>query len=163
MGNFGVAERELKTLLANNDEVIPIYSALGVVRMDLGNTTEALKTFEDALKLFPRNVPLTVYYCDALLRDGQAKKAHKILLELLNRVPPTLEQVRLIAIAANKAGDTDEAYFYMAEYHAMNGNLRMAIEQLKLALATPGVNNVQKARYKARLEQFTSYLPSKGK
>jgi predicted Zn-dependent protease len=163
MGNFGVAERELKTLLANNDEVIPIYSALGTVRMDLGNTTEALKTFEDALKLFPRNVPLTVYYCDALLRDGQAKKAHKILLELLNRVPPTLEQVRLIAIAANKAGDTDEAYFYMAEYHAMNGNLRMAIEQLKLALATPGVNNVQKARYKARLEQFTSYLPSKGK
>jgi predicted Zn-dependent protease len=163
MRNFDTAERSLKKLLADYEEVIPLYSALGLARMDSGNRAEALKTFENALKLFPRNVPLTVYYCDALLRDGQAKKAHKILLELLNRVPPTLEQVRLIAIAANKAGDLDEAYFYMAEYHAMNGNLRMAIDQLKLALATPGVNNVQKARYKARLEQFTSYLPTKGK
>jgi len=163
MGNYDKAEKSLTTLLRENEGIVPLHSAVGVNRMQSGNNEAALETFEDAMELFPRNVPLTVHYSEALIRDGQAKKAHTILLDLLNQVPPTPEQVRLIAIAANKAGDTDESYYYMAEYHAMTGNLRMAIDQLKLALATPNVDNVQKARYKARLEQFTSYLPTKGK
>lgn len=163
VGNDGLAERQLTSLLASNDDLIPLHSALGIAQMNQGDEAAALKTFEHAMNLFPRNVPLTVHYCETLLRAGQAKKAHTILLDLLNQVPPKLGQVRLIAIAANRAGDTADSYYYMAEYHAMNGNLRMAIDQLRHALATPDLDSVQKARYKARLEQFTSYLPTKGK
>ena len=113
------------------------------------------------MQLFPRNVPLTVRYCETLLRAGQPQKAHDILLDLLNQVPPTLEQVRLIALAANAAGDTANAHYYMAEYHAMSGSLRLAIEQLTLALNTPGIDNVQKASLNSRLQQFKSYLPAR--
>ena len=67
--------------------------------------------------------------------------------------------MRLIALAANAAGDTADAHYYMAEYHAMNGSLRLAIDQLRLALATPGLDSVQEARYMARLNQFQEYLP----
>jgi predicted Zn-dependent protease len=163
VGNHDLAERQLNALLADYEDLIPLHSALGIAQMGQGDEAAALKTFEHAMSLFPRNVPLTVHYCEALLRAGQAKKAHTILLDLLNQVPPKLDQVRLIAIAANRAGDTADSHYYMAEYHAMNGNLHMAIDQLKNALETPNLDSVQKARYKARLDQFTSYLPTKGR
>jgi predicted Zn-dependent protease len=163
MGNYKTAEDELTTLLASNEEITPLHSAVGVVQAKRGNTDEAFKTFEDAMRLFPRNVPLTVHYCEALVNAGQAEKAHEILLDLLNQVPPTPDQVRLIAIAANAAGDKAEASYYMAEYHAMNGSLQLAIEQLILALNTPGLDSVDQARFSARLSEFQSYLPDRDK
>ena len=163
MGNYKTAETQLSTLLASNEEITPLHSAVGVTQAKMGDTDTAFKTFEDAMILFPRNVPLTVRYCEALINAGQAEKAHQILLDLLNQVPPTLEQVRLIAIAANSAGDKAEASYYMAEYHAMKGNLQLAIEQLVLALNTPGLDSVDRARFSARLSEFQSYLPDRGK
>ncbi len=76
----------------------------------------------------------------------------------MNHVPPTLEQVRLIALAANAAGDTADAHYYMAEYHAMSGGLKLAVDQLVLALGIPGLDNVQKARFRARLDEFQGYM-----
>jgi len=43
----------------------------------------------------------------------------------------------------------------------MSGSLRPAIDQLQLALATPGLDRVQHARFMARLEQFQEYLPTR--
>lgn len=163
LSNDKQAEQQLAILLARNEEVIPIHSALAVTQANMGNMDQALETFEHAMHLFPRNVPLTVRYCETLLRDGQAKEAHRVLLDLLNQVPPTLEQVRLIAIAANTAGDTAEAHYYMAEYHAISGSLRLAIDQLTLALGTPGLDSVQRARFRARMSEFQSYLPDRKK
>jgi hypothetical protein len=62
-----------------------------------------------------------------------------MLLDLLNNISYTPEQVHLIALAANAAGETAEAHYYMAELHVMNGDLPLAIRQLELALATPGI------------------------
>jgi predicted Zn-dependent protease len=163
MGDYKSAEDKLRTLLAKNEAIVPLHTALALNQAGQGNYNGAYKTFENAMALFPRNVPLTVRYCETLLRNGQADKAHKILLDLLNNVPPTLEQVRLIAMAANEAGEASEAHYYMAEYHAMQGNLMLAIEQLARALQSPGLDNVNRARYKARMQQFQQYLPQGGK
>lgn len=161
LGRYKQAETILAELLEHYEAVTPLYSALAQARQLQGDTEGALVRYEEALELFPRNVPLTVRYCEALLRAGEAARAHTILLDLLNQVPPTLEQVRLIAIAANASGDVGNAHYYMAEYHAMSGSLRLAIEQLQLALGTPGLDTVQQARLRARLEEFQSYLPTR--
>jgi predicted Zn-dependent protease len=160
LGNYDAAEKQLKLLLVSNDDVIPLYSALAVTQAKNDKFDESMETFDKGLTLFPQNVPLTVRYCETLLRNGEGEKAHDVLLDLLNKVPPSLAQVRLIAIAANAAGETAESHYYMAEYHAMSGSLRLAIDQMKLALSTPGLNNVQRARFTARLQEFQSYLPS---
>lgn len=159
MGRHEVAHQRLEKLVQENEAVVPLHTALAVNQAALGQVEQSYETFENALVLFPRNVPLTVRYCETLMDHGQAKKAHKVLLDLLNNVPPTREQVRLIAMAANEAGDISEAHYYMAEYHAMNGNLQMAIEQLARALQSPGLDNVERERYKARMQQFQEYLP----
>ncbi len=115
------------------------------------------------MALFPRNVPLTVHYAEALLANGDPKKAHGILLDLLNNVPPTAQQVRLIALAASAAGDTAEAHYYMAELHLIKGDATMAADQLRLALSIPGLNSVQTARFSARLEQIQEWVDKEQK
>ena len=81
------------------------------------------------------------------------RRAHEILLDLFNVVPPTPEQARLTALAANAAGDVADSYYYMSEYHIMSGDLPLAINQLQLALAVPKITSVQRARFQARLEE----------
>jgi predicted Zn-dependent protease len=63
------------------------------------------ETLARARELFPRNVPITVRYAEVLLRVGEAKRAHEVLLDLFNNVPPTPDQAKLIALAANSAGE----------------------------------------------------------
>jgi predicted Zn-dependent protease len=119
----------------------------------------SLRTLEHALGLFPRNVPVTVRYAESLMHAGKAASAHAVLLDLFNNVPPTPDQARYIALVASAAGDTGDAYYYMSEYHVMGGELQMAIDQLRLALAVPGLNDVQRQRFQARIDELSEYLP----
>jgi predicted Zn-dependent protease len=153
----------LQGLAEKHADVMQYRSALGEAQMATGEKQEALSTFSRALALFPRNVPLTVRYAEALMRANQPKQAHQILLDLFNTVYPTPEQCRLIALAANSAGDVGDAYYYMSEYHVMSGDLMLALNQLQLALAVPNLSEVQRARFQARLDELREYLPKGSK
>lgn len=158
LGQYREARELFQGLLATNPGVIPFHTGLAGAELALGNREAALKDYEKAMDLFPRNTPLTVRYAEALLAAGQPKKAHTILLDLLNNVPPTAEQVRLIALAASAAGDTADAYYYMAELHLLRGDVVMAADQLRLALSMPGLDSVQKARFTSRLAEIQEWL-----
>jgi predicted Zn-dependent protease len=145
-------------LLDDNATMIPYRLGLGEAQMGAGDTDAALATYGDAYRLFPRNVPVTVAYSEALLQAGQPARAHQILLDLLNNVAPTPEQARLIALIASAEGDMANAHYYMSEYHILSGNLPMAVEQLRLALAQPKLEDVQRARFSARLAQIQEYV-----
>lgn len=149
----------LLRLSEQHPSVMQYRSALGEAQMRAGEQRESLDTFARALELFPRNVPVTVRYAESLLRAGQARRAHEILLDLFNNVPPTPAQARFIAVAANSAGDVGDAYSYMAEYHILSGDLMLAINQLQLALSVPKITDVQRARFEARLAELREYLP----
>jgi predicted Zn-dependent protease len=138
-------------------------AALGQALMAAGHTDEALATFEKALAVSPRNVPLTVRYSDALMKAGRARDAHLALLDLFNNVPPTPDQIRLTALAASAAGDTGDAYYYMSEYHIASGDLPLASKQLELALAAPALTPVQRARFEARLKEIRDALAENGR
>ena len=158
-GRAGEAVKIFHELRQENDSVIAFHSALGQALMASGQPTEGLIVFEDGLRLFPRNVPLTVRYAEALMRAQQYDRAHAVLLDLFNNVPPTAAQVRLIANAAGGAGENAEAHFYMSEYYLLNGNVMLAVEQLNLALAQPDLQPFQRARFEARKAQIVPYLP----
>jgi predicted Zn-dependent protease len=153
------AVRLLERLRAAQPEVLLFHTALGEAQLAAGDTRAALDTLERARELAPRNVPVTVRYGEALLRASRPKRAHEVLLDLFNNVPPTPEQVRLTALAANSAGDVADAYSYMAEYHVMAGDLPLAINQLELALSVPNISAVQRARFGARLNELRQNLP----
>lgn len=162
-GRASDAVELMRSLLAKRQNLVAYHIGLGQALLASGATQEALKTFAHANELFPRNVPLTVRYAQALLDAGEPAQAHTMLLDLLNNIDYTPEQVHLIALAANAAGETAEAHYYMAELHVMNGDLPLAINQLELALATPGIEAVQRARFEARIAEIRAHLPDKMK
>ena len=124
-----------------------------------GQVKESKTELQDALTLFPRNVPLTIRLAETPMRGGDNKQAHTVLLDLFNVVEPTPDQARLIANAANAAGDIADSYYYMSEFYIMSGELMMASNQLQLALGLPGTNAIQRARFSARLEEIRAALP----
>jgi beta-barrel assembly-enhancing protease len=149
----------LQELHKKDESIVQYQIALGQAYAASNDTQAAIATFERARRLFPRNVSVTVRYGEVLMNANQPKKAHEILLDLFNVIAPTPDQARQIAFAANAAGDVADAYSYMAEYHLMNGDLPTAINQLQLALAVPKLSDVQRARFRARLEQVRSVMP----
>ncbi len=158
LGQYTKARDLFRNLLAAHPGIIPFHTGLAGAELALGERDAAFNGYERAMALFPRNTPLTVRYAQALMADGKPARAHKILLDLLNNVPPTTEQIRLIALAASAAGDTADAYYYMAELHLIKGDALMAADQLRLALASPGLDAVQKARFAARLDQIQEWV-----
>jgi predicted Zn-dependent protease len=153
------AERLFSDLVADYPTIMAYRIGQAEALAAGGSTELALKTYAEAIRLFPRNRPLTISYAEALIAAGKPAEAHELLLDLLNNVAPTPEQLRLIARAANAEGDVGNAYFYMSYYYASIGNLQLAIQQVRLALETPGVHTVDRARFQARLEQLVEYLP----
>jgi predicted Zn-dependent protease len=148
----------LQPLVAANQGVIMLQSLLAQAQIAAGHVPDGLATFQRAETLFPRNVPLTVHYAEALIAASQPGKAHELLLDLFNNVEPSPAQIRLTALAASGAGDPGDAYYYMGEYNITNGDLPLAGQQLELALATPGLTGVQRKRYEARLKEVREVL-----
>jgi predicted Zn-dependent protease len=161
--NSGAAIPELKALVNEYPKVTQFYGALGQAYLSNNQPRESEAILARAMTLFPRNVPITIRYAEALMHSGDNKQAHLVLLDLFNVVEPTPDQTQLIAKAANSAGDYADSYSYMAEFYLMTGDLNMAYNQLQLALGLPGLDAIQRARYSARLEQVRAALPKNRK
>ena len=157
-GRAAAALPTLRALLGAHPDITALYGSLGQALQAAGRQDEALQLFERAAQLFPRNVPLTIRYSESLMQAGRAKQAHHLLLDVFNVIAPTPEQIRLTALAASAAGDTADAYYYMSEYHISGGDLMLATQQLELALASPRLTNVQRQRFRARLEEVRDWL-----
>ncbi len=159
LGRYEESKQAFAALMSANEGIIHFRSGYAAAQAATGDHQGALATLKEAARLFPRNVPLTIRYAEELMQNNRSKEAHRILLDLYNQVPPTPEQVRQIALAASAAGDTADAHYYMAEYHLLTGNLVMASDQLVLALGIPGLDSVQKARFRSRLAQVQGFMP----
>ena len=157
-GHPAEAVEILRPLVAAHDSVILLHSALGEAQVAAGQMQQGLSTFARAEALFPRNVPLSVRYGEALIKAGHGKEAHELLLDVFNNAEPTPQQIQLTARAASAAGDPGDAYYYMSEYHITSGNLNLASHQLELALSTPNLTIVQRERYRARLDEIREFL-----
>ena len=97
------------------------------------------------------------------MHEGDNRRAHLILLDLFNVVEPTPDQARLIAKAANAAGDIADSYYYMSEFYLMSGDLKMSANQLQLGLSLPKLDPIQRARFSARLEEVRAAMPKERK
>jgi beta-barrel assembly-enhancing protease len=148
-------------LRAADPTILQYHTALGQAQLQAGDGKASLQTLQRARELFPRNVAVTIRYAESLMQLGDSKKAHEILLDLFNTVPPTPEQAKLTAMAANAAGDVADSYFYMSEYHILSGDLLLAVSQLQLALQVPKISEVQRARFEARLDEIQQALPKR--
>jgi predicted Zn-dependent protease len=157
-GRYDEANRICEELTSKEQEIIAYHICLAESQLSLERIDEARATFERANQLFPRNVPLVVHYAQALLRIGEAKHAHALLLDTLNNAPATPEQVRLLARAAIDAGEIAEAHYYMAEYSFMTGDLVQGVNFLRQALEAPDLKEIQRIRFEARINFIREFM-----
>jgi len=154
---------ELQALIKENPRVTQFYGALGQAYLASGQVKESQALLEQASGLFPRNVPITIRLADTLMHAGDNRRAQALLDDLFNQVEPTPNQAKLIAKAANAAGNTADSYYYMADFYLMNGDLNMASSQLQVALGLPDLNPIQRARISAMLEEVRAAMPKNRK
>lgn len=157
-GQHDKANQIFEDLIDKDQKVIAYHIGLAETQLALEDYAASQATFDRAIELFPRNVPLVIHYAEALLQTGNAKEAHAVLLDLLNNVPPTPAQVRLIAKAANEAGDVAEAMYYMSEFRIMTGDLVGGIGFLRQALALPELQEIQRIRFEARIDFIREFM-----
>ncbi len=161
--NPAAAIPDLTALVHEYPKVDQFYGALGQAYLANGQLKESQAILDKAVNLFPRNVPITVRLAETLMHAGDNKRAQLILDDLFNVVEPTPEQTRLIAKAAHAAGDVADSYYYMSYFYLMNGDLKMASNQLELGLGMPGLDAIQRARFSARLEEVRAAMPKERK
>jgi len=152
------AKRIFEELARKDQKVIAYHIGLGEAQLALEQYSASQATFDRAIALFPRNVPLVIHYGEMLLRMGKAEESHAMLLDLMNNVPPTPEQVRLIARAASEAGDDAESYYYLSEYRLMTGDLIGGINFLRQALRLPELQEIQRIRFEARIDFIREFM-----
>ena len=157
-GDLTNAKIILDALLNSNKGIIAYHIALADILFSLEELDESIDIYEKAMKLFPRNSSVVIHYANILLQIGDAELAHDILLDLLNNVPPTPEQVRLIARAAIESNNPAEANYYMAEYRFMIGDLVGGINFLRRALNIPKLNEIQRIRFEARIDFVRDFM-----
>jgi predicted Zn-dependent protease len=159
MRNPSAAIPDLQALVREYPKVTQFYGALGQAYMLNGQLKDSQEVLDKALNLFPRNVPVTIRLSETLMRSGENKRAQLLLDDLFNVVEPTPDQTKMIAKAANAAGDLADSYYYMSFYYVMSGDLRMSAAQLQMALGLPGLDPVQRARFSARLDEIKAAMP----
>jgi predicted Zn-dependent protease len=154
-GRYTDATALMQALATQYDDVIAFRIGLADAQMQAGNTQAAIASYAAAMKLFPDSTPLMLSYGDDLIDVGKPQDAIELLKPIALGKEEDPEAVRLLAKAYDKAGNHGDSHFYMSEYYLMSGLPAAAVEQLRIALGTPGINSVQKQRYRARLDRLT--------
>ena len=157
-GRLEEAQNIVDYLMDKHPDVIAYHIALGDILVLLRQNDGAIAVFEDAIRLFPRNVPLVIAFAKRLLELNQAEKSHNLLLDLLNNVLPTPDQIRLIARAASEAGKNAESLYYLSEYRLMIGDLIGGIAHLQQALRLPQLQEIQRIRFEARIDFIREFM-----
>jgi len=158
MGQLQEAEKILKFLIKKYEEYNHFHLAYTDLLIRKEVHTDAINYINNIMTLSPRNVPITMGYSLTELNYGDPKKAHQVLLDLFNNVTPSPSQIMLIAKTANAAEDYADSFSYMAEYYLSIGLFREATEQLRLALSVASIDEIQKAKFIARLQEIEEFI-----
>jgi beta-barrel assembly-enhancing protease len=163
-GEIDEARKQVKWLLNKSPNRIAYLVIEAQVESAAGNGKTALKIYDDALKLYPRNYPLTVLDSAELLHEGQAAAARQLLREYLRYREPKPLLYKQLAQAENDAGFPIESLQAMAEYDYLNGQTRSAIERLNQALRlTKNDDFYHASRIEARLKELKRQAELEGK
>lgn len=143
-----------RQLLNEDETMIPYYIGFAESLAGSGNPEAAFTIYEEALSIFPGNVPLVLSYASQLLQQKQADKAQGLFLKLLSKTNQDPALFRKLAHVSQQKGNAADSHYYMAEYYFHSGDLRASLIQIRLALAQPELSELQKARYEAKLKQL---------
>jgi len=152
------AQQQLAALLKKDPERINFIMAKAQILLQSGASREALQIYRNALKLYPQDHAITLYYAKALLRLGKAQQARKLLHKHQEYRQADAEFYKLLSFAEGQAGYKLEAHQSLAEFHYLNGQTNAAIQQLDRALKISSDDYFTLEKIQARRDQLKQLL-----
>ncbi|MCY1493125.1 Beta-barrel assembly-enhancing protease [compost metagenome] len=154
VGQLNEAGENLKPLLAK----APNDIAYNLAQADLDITANRLKEADARvtrlLAQYPGSYPLRQAHADLLMKQNRAQDAEKVLAELSQKRPLDPDVWSRLADARTISGNAIGVHQARAEYYALTGDYRQAIEQLDFAKRRAGGNFQLAARLDARQQEF---------
>jgi beta-barrel assembly-enhancing protease len=149
----------LQTLVARHPNSIAMRLALAISTSDSGQPDAALKQLRRLDKLYPQQEPIVVELARLEMKHGQADAALQHLRGLVETRSVQPETLHLEAQAAAQAGRPAFSHEALALYHFRLGNRTAALEQIELALHTPGLGTVEETRLRSLRRQIQRHTP----
>ena len=157
VGRDADAIKIMQNLLDRYGDVVAFHIGLADAQMAAGDIRMAKATYQQAMQLFPDSSPLILSYASDLIEANLPQDAISLLIPQSLQTNSGPEVVRMLAKAYDKAGNSGESHYYMSEYYYITGLPAAAADQLRIALATPGIDGMQRQRYKARLQRLQAW------
>ncbi|MGA9851727.1 MAG: M48 family metalloprotease [Gammaproteobacteria bacterium] len=157
MGRNEDAIKIMRQLSDKYDDVVAFRIGLADAQMAAGEIGAAKATYQQAMQLFPDSKPLNLNFARDLIEANQPQDAIAILIPMSLQSNSDPEVLRMLAKAYDKAGNIADSHYYMSEYYYTTGLPAVAADQLRIALATPGIDVMQKQRYQTRLERLKEW------
>ncbi|MES9855210.1 MAG: M48 family metalloprotease [Sedimenticola sp.] len=146
------AKAALIKLQKKRPHQIEYIVANALIEKGNGHPKKGLQILKEGLEFHPGSYPLSIYYAQALLDQGEAAMVIPLLEEQVLVYPDNTTLYKLLAQAGGDSGDQTSGRRYLSEYHYHSGNLRAAIQQLEQALSDHTIDYYQSAVMTARLK-----------
>lgn len=153
-GRYADAAAEIAQLRRNDPDRLAYRIEEAELALAQREAGRAWNLFEEARALYGDDYTLAMHYAQALVNDGDARRAMNVLQPQLRRRSLDAPLYALYAQAAQRAGDPAAAHAALTEYYYLNNQLKAAIEQAELGLRQTAATEYQQAQLRARLRQL---------
>ncbi len=154
MREFDKARQQLDKLIESDPERVTYQLALARLDMAAGNVGKAMTQFERGMRLYPDYPPLILSYAEALILSKRPGQARALLRNYANGHDAQPVFYRMLALAEGRSGAQIESHMAMSDFYYHNGDTRRAIQILRIALNSSGVNHYQRGRMEDRLKEL---------
>lgn len=155
---YAKAQQELAKVLKHH----PSHTFLLVTKARLalaqGKKENAVSIMRSMLKRKPGDYYMTLATADVMLKARQPKSAYRLLKKFSRSHADDSYVMRLLSRAAAGSGKKAESHSSLAEYHYLRGESDVAVQQLRIALKTPGLSFQQKSKYEARAREIDAEI-----
>jgi len=149
------AKQAIADLIKDDEARVPYIVTQANIEIANQHWPEACKFLKRGLLIYPNNEAIIVLYGSALIRDNNSKDAMQLLeKEIRNNSSAPPEFYKLFAEAAQKTGQTSEAFEALGEYQYRLDNLHTAIKQFQQALKENNNDEIRELKLKARIEEI---------
>lgn len=158
-GQYEEALQALQPALDQMPRQVNLRLLQGKLLHGLNRHQQALDSFEQTLRLYPRYAPAIFEYADALIGSGKAEKARQVLLSHEQALGTRLETYKLLSLAAREMGNNVEAAYQTASFLFQRGDAGGALASLDAGLRENSISPQDRARLTAKRQEIRESLP----
>ncbi len=153
------AKQHIEILLKQYPHRIAFLLAKAQIQTEAKEITHAIKTYRDALTLYPHNEAISYELAALLVVEKQYKPAKTLLDNLLKSTPRNPAFYKLMAQTEAALGHQAQSHAAQAEYYYQIGQFHQAIDQINIALKTKPLDFYTASKLEAKLASIKQEAP----